>query len=139
MKNLNDIIGSKKVLISQLTHDGMRGTIQIRGWKGTVVVSTGAGWDHISVSPLKSNYTPTWDDMCAIKDIFFYEEEAVIQIHPPKSEYVNEKKNCLHLWRANDKDMILPPYWMVGPKEGQTKEDAIREAMQYYKDNGYKW
>lgn len=139
MKNIGEILNSKKVILRQVTHDGINCTIQIRGWKGTVIASIGAGWDHVSVSPLKSNYTPTWDDMCAIKDIFFYEEEAVIQIHPPKNEYVNDKKNCLHLWRANDKEMILPPYWMVGPKEGQTREDAIREAKAYYVANGYKW
>ena len=42
---------------------------------------------------------PTWDDMCALKDIFFDDEEEVYQIHPKKSEYVNLSENYLHLWK----------------------------------------
>ena len=64
-----------------------------------------SGWEHVSVSPYKGKM-PTWDDMCAIKDIFWDDEEAVIQIHPKKSEYVNVKDNCLHLWRH--KSIELP-------------------------------
>ena len=37
--------------------------------------------------------------MCVLKDIFFDDEEEVYQIHPKKSEYVNQQENCLHLWK----------------------------------------
>ena len=63
------------------------------------------GWEHVSVSPYNGK-TPSWVDMCEIKDMFWNDEEAVIQIHPKKSEYVNIKDNCLHLWR--NKEMELP-------------------------------
>lgn len=139
MRNIQEIIDSKKVIIGRRSHDGYDGIVHIRGWKGSVIVSWGAGWDHVSVSPMKRNYTPTWDDMCALIDLFFRDDEAVIQIHPPKDEYVNQLSNCLHLWRANDKEMILPPSCFVGLREGQTKEDAIRECKEYYEKHGYEW
>ena len=85
---------------------------------------------HLSVSPLKKNVTPTWDEMCWIKNMFFYDDEVVVQYHPAKSEYVNNMPNCLHLWRCTDREMPTPSSIMVGVKNGQTVEDlkeAIRE------------
>ena len=137
MKTVEEIVASKKVIIGRRSNDGFNGFIYIRGWEGTIVASWGGGWEHVSVSPRKSNYTPTWDDMCAIKDLFWNDDEAVIQIHPAKADYVNNKKNCLHLWRSIDKPMILPPSFMVGAREGQTIEDVMKEADEYLKENGY--
>lgn len=71
--------------------------------------SDGGGWEHVSVVPLSGNNVPTWKEMCAIKEMFFEDEEAVMQIHPKKSEYVNVHKNCLHLWRPTGAEMPLPP------------------------------
>lgn len=70
---------------------------------------------------------PSWEDMCMIKDIFFREDEAVIQIHPPKSEYVNNVPNCLHLWKSQKK-MTLPPSWMVGVKKGESQAEVKAKA-----------
>ena len=139
MKSKDEIIASNKVLITQNSMDGFFGILFIRGWQGTVQVSWGAGWDHVSVSPQKSKYTPSWDDMCAIKEVFFKDDEAVIQIHPPKDEYICNVSNCLHLWRANDKEMVLPPAFMVGLRKGQSEADAVAEAKAYYKEHGYEW
>lgn len=73
--------------------------IETSRWRGTVVFGFNeGGWEHVSVSPYRGKL-PTWDDMCEIKDIFWDDEEEVIQIHPKKSKYVNIKDNCLHLWR----------------------------------------
>ena len=57
------------------------------------------GFEHVSVSSKNKDIIPTWNDMCVLKDIFFHDEEEVYQIHPKKSEYVNMKENCLHLWK----------------------------------------
>lgn len=63
------------------------------------------GWEHVSVSPVKKfnkvglENLPTWNDMCVLKDVFFYDDEEAYQIHPKKSEYVNFQSNCLHLWK----------------------------------------
>lgn len=137
MRTIEEITASGKVIINEKNHDGFKGHIYIRGWDGTLVVSWGCGWDHVSVAPRKRNYIPTWDDMCAIKDIFFRDDEPAIQIHPPKDEYINNLSNCLHLWRDNEFDMILPPSWMVGLKEGQTYSDVLQEVNKYKKENGY--
>ena len=42
-----------------------------------VLVSDGQGWEHVSVS--LSHWTPNWREMCFIKDVFWDEEDVVIQ------------------------------------------------------------
>jgi len=39
---------------------------------------------------------------------------AVVQYHPPKSDYVNNVDNCLHLFRPLNAEMPRPPKSMVG-------------------------
>lgn len=73
-----------------------------------------AGWEHVSVST--ANRCPNWPEMCFVKDLFWSEEEAVVQYHPKKSAYVNYHPYCLHLWRPVDIVLPLPPYILVGPK-----------------------
>jgi hypothetical protein len=70
--------------------------------------SWGEGWEHASISIPGQKRTPTWAEMCMFKDIFWHEEELVIQIHPPKSQYVNNVDNCLHLWRPIEKEIPQP-------------------------------
>ena len=77
-----------------------------------VICSNGEGWDHVSIS--LSNRCPNWEEMNHIKNLFFKEEETVIQFHPKKSEYVNKCRNCLHLWRDQKNEHKLPPQIMVG-------------------------
>lgn len=54
-------------------------------------------FEHVSVS--LAHRCPTWEEMCKVKDLFWDEEDTVVQFHPPKAEYVNLSKTCLHLWR----------------------------------------
>lgn len=96
--------------------DGGHGMFKVfvNGKSLFVMASNGRGWEHVSVSKRKS--TPTWDEMCAVKDLFFDAEETVVQYHPPKSEYVNQHPYCLHLWRPTGKDIPRPPAIFVGLK-----------------------
>lgn len=64
-------------------------------------------WEHVSVS--FSHRCLTWEEMCKIKDMFFFEDEAVMQIHPEKKNYVNFHEYTLHLWRPKTKEIPLPP------------------------------
>ena len=80
-----------------------------------VIASDGDGWDHVSVS-LRSR-CPTWAEMCFVKALFFDPEETVMQLHPPKSQYVNMHKYCLHLWRPQNSRIPAPPTYMIGPLE----------------------
>ena len=72
-------------------------------------------WEHISIS-LKTRM-PTWTEMAYVKDLFWDDEETVIQIHPPKSQYVNCHPLTLHLWRPLFMEIPLPPTILVGPKD----------------------
>lgn len=139
MKTINEILDCKQIYTEGLdfSEDGIKGYMCIERVDMTFVASWGGGWDHVSVSPLKKKIVPSWEMMCKVKDIFFKPEEAVIQIHPPKDEYVNNMSNCLHLWRANDKDMILPPSFMVGYRPGQTADELKAEIDEYYEKGGY--
>jgi hypothetical protein len=77
-------------------------------------------WEHVSVSVRNRkgapvNRCPTWGQMCRVKDLFWLPEQAAVQFHPPRSQYVNHHPNCLHLWRPLQHELILPPSEYVGP------------------------
>lgn len=78
-------------------------------------------WEHVSVS-LK-NRCPNWEEMSYIKNLFWDEEETVIQFHPKKSEYVNMHPYCLHLWRHKEKEFELPPSYLVGFKDKSEEQN----------------
>jgi hypothetical protein len=69
------------------------------------------GWEHVSVS--LANRCPTWDEMCFVKQLFWKDDETVLQFHPPKSDYINNMPYCLHLWRKRNCDAPLPPQILV--------------------------
>lgn len=86
---------------------------RIKGKRYFVVASNGGGWEHVSVSPANGKEPPSWDVMCRIKDLFFEDEEVVVQYHPRKSEYVNLCESCLHLFRPIDVEMPTPHMDMI--------------------------
>lgn len=88
-----------------------------------IVASDGLGWEHVSVSILSHNRSPLWEEMCWIKDQFWDKEDVVVQYHPPESEYVNNHKYCLHMWRPTLADIPVPDSLLVGVKmDGHGKE-----------------
>lgn len=110
MKSIDDI---KRTLpfVLQIVPGTFGSEVSVNGKKGTVVVGFDeAGYEHVSFSAFNQK-NPSWDDMCVLKDMFWEAEEEVYQIMPKKSEYVNIKKNCLHLWR---------------PKNGKTLNDLVK-------------
>src|SRR5262245_319422 len=72
------------------------------------------GWEHVSVSC--EHRTPTWAEMSWVKDVFWREDEAVMQLHPPKKNYVNCHPYCLHMWRPLNGKIPLPWHGLVGPR-----------------------
>lgn len=70
-------------------------------------------WEHVSVS--LPNRCPNWPEMCHVKNIFWGEDETVVQYHPKKSEYVDCHPYCLHMWRPVNGEILLPPSIMVAP------------------------
>lgn len=131
MKTNEELRNTANLLIDRTTADGGMGEIFKLGKRyGSVIWSNGGGWEHVSVCPYKRSYTPSWDDMCALKDMFFYENETVVQYHPAKSEYVNNMPNCLHLWRSINTDFPVPPSIMVGIKKGQSASEIMKEIKE---------
>jgi hypothetical protein len=76
---------------------------------------SGIEWEHVSVS--LPNRCPNWEEMCFVKSVFWDEEETVMQLHPPKSKWINNHPYCLHLWRPLKQEIPLPPEVAVGYKE----------------------
>lgn len=115
MKNLN-YLNDKRVDLFKNGYlgDEHNGAFRInyQGSYYLVIASNGEGWEHVSVS--NPQRIPTWEVMCKIKEMFFEDEEVVIQYHPRKSEYINFHPNCLHLWKPIGIDIPTPPKELVG-------------------------
>jgi len=85
-----------------------------RSYRLFVIASVAFGWEHVSVS--LRDRTPTWEEMCRVKALFWEEEDCVIQYHPPASEYVNNHDHVLHLWRPLEAVLPLPDSIFAGLK-----------------------
>lgn len=114
LKTQSEILNLGKLVVEQKGYDGGCGRIYLNGTKkepAAVVWSFGGGWDHVSVS--YRNRCPSWEEMCRVKEMFFYDEEVVVQYHPKKSEYKNLHNFCLHLWKKQGEEFATPPVIMV--------------------------
>ena len=84
-----------------------------------VISSTGCDevpWEHVSIRIGYKKYhgkmaerIPTWEEMCMVKEIFWTEEETVMQLHPRTADYVNFHPCVLHLWRPLNVEIPMPP------------------------------
>jgi hypothetical protein len=79
------------------------------------VSSDGMLWKHVSVSIIGDKRTPKWEMMCAIKSLFWDDEDVVVQYHPAKSKNISLHPGCLHLWQPLNEKLPLPDPRMVGP------------------------
>jgi hypothetical protein len=71
-------------------------------------------WEHVSVkahlsASARSALTPTWTEMCYVKDLFWDAEDVVMQLHPRRSVYVNMHPGVLHLWRPHPASGLTIP------------------------------
>jgi hypothetical protein len=105
--------------------DGLMGAFQIIGPTGVPlrILSSGTGevaegWEHVSVST--RDRIPNWEEMSFVKELFWRDEEWVVQYHPARSHYVNFHPHCLHLWRPIEAELPTPPSIFVGPMETAT-------------------
>lgn len=124
---------------SSTDEDGMNGafSIPLKGHGHRVVanciVSSGEGlkeigqepFEHVSlhIAEFGKQRTPTWEEMCQVKDIFWNEEECVVQYHPPKSQYVNNHPHVLHLWKWLGGTFPTPNPMLVGIRSLGTLKD----------------
>jgi hypothetical protein len=77
----------------------------------TVIIGTGLGWDHVSVS--LPHRTPRWEEMEWVKRSLFEPDEVAVQYHVAESDHINVHPNVLHIWRRQGFEMPLPPKEMV--------------------------
>lgn len=70
-------------------------------------------WEHVSCHAFDRTFgkarCPNWGEMCYLKDLFWTEDETVIQFHPAARNYVNIHENVLHLWRWRGGEFPTPP------------------------------
>jgi len=96
------------------------------GWRLAILCSDGSDpdvaekWEHVSIHAYKNGgakvRTPTWREMVYVKDLFWDGEDIVMQLHPRKSEYINNHPHVLHLWRPINEPIPTPPSLFVGIK-----------------------
>ncbi len=113
-----------KVVISNCLYEsdgfiGVMGDLKLNGMYFHFICSNGENWEHVSIST--QTRCPTWNEMSFFKNLFWPETECVMELHPPKSEYVNNHKYCLHLWRPLEVEIPLPPTVLVGIKNDNPK------------------
>jgi|SRR6187455_3121560 len=90
------------------------------GWVLYLVCDDGTdptqpGWEHVSVDARNRDRTrtPTWKEMCVVKDACWDGDDVVVQYHPAKASYVNLHPHVLHLWRPRDQVLPTPPTILV--------------------------
>ena len=84
------------------------------------------GWEHVSVSARRM---PNWVEMSFVKGLFWLDEECVVEFHPPRSAYVSNHPNCLHLWRHVWLPVPTPPSYLVGAVSGGELTKAEAAAL----------
>ena len=69
-----------------------------------------------------------------IKNKFFEDNEFVVEYHPKKEDYVNNKENCLHIWSPLDKEMPYPDLLAIKKsKPKMIKKQAVNiKGKPYY-------
>ncbi len=73
------------------------------------------GWDHISLV-VRTYYNgkrveriPGTSELEEVCEMFFGEDEPVVEVHPRREDYVNINPYTLHLWRPINEELPLPP------------------------------
>lgn len=92
-----------------------------------IQVSNGLGWEHVSMYVIDKNRdrTPTWEEMCIIKDRFWEPEDVAVQYHPAKSQYVNNHPHVLHMWRPTVDVLPVPDPALVGIRISEDEDRKL--------------
>lgn len=133
MRKIEEIKSNGYLKIKREGSDGFGGTFYDKKSRCNLnfIFSWGAGFEHLSVS--LPNRTPSWEQMCVMKDLFWEDEEICMQLHPAKSQYVNNMNYCLHIWRPINEKIPTPPSIMVGLKKNYSAEE-INEIKHVFND-----
>ena len=119
MKKLEEIKQITNLKIIQEAEDGFLAiwTNPIDRKQYSIILSWGGGWEHLSVNPISQNKTPSWDFMCQLKEMFFRDDEACVEYHPARKDYISQLDHCLHIWKPLREKLPVPPSIFVGLKK----------------------
>lgn len=148
MKNIEEIKKTMGLKIKKEKANGFGGSlfpIEYRKGKPKIIqdydkvlnfaFSWACGFEHLSVSTTVK--TPTWEQMCKMKDIFWNENEVCMQLHPAKENYINNMPYCLHIWKPTTKEIPTPPNLMVGVRTNPDDlEKDIKDFFKQMEENG---
>lgn len=132
MKSIEEIKKTRNLFIeAEAPNDGIGGHYydSISGKNLNFIFSYQLGWEHLSVS--MPSRTPSWDQMCRMKDIFWNKDECCVEYHPKEEDYVNNHKHCLHIWRPTEVELPEPPSILVGFRNDKEKEEFLRMASEF--------
>lgn len=130
MKTIDEIRQTINLIIVAENDDGFGGKYydKISDKWLNFIFSYQLGWEHLSVStPSK---TPTWEQMCTMKDIFWNKDEVCVEYHPKEEDYVNNHPHCLHVWKPTELELPTPPHILVGFKDETEKIMFLKIAKQ---------
>lgn len=141
MKSLEEIRKTRNLFITaEAENDGMGGYYydSISEKRLNFIFSYQLGWEHLSVSmPSK---TPSWEQMCRMKAIFWNKDEACVEYHPKEEDYVNMHQHCLHIWRPTEEYLPTPPHILVGFKDKEEQEAFLKMVDEFgVKVNNWKY
>ena len=95
MRDLKEIKNTSGLIIKKEANNGFGGTYCIFDYKnGKIklkqelhfIFSWAMGFEHLSVST--PTRTPTWEEMCIMKNIFWKDDEECMQVHPKKKKII---------------------------------------------------
>lgn len=133
MKSIEEIKKTTNLIIeAERANDGMGGKYydKYTGKWLNFIFSYQMGWEHLSVS--MPGKTPSWEQMCRMKDIFWDKNECCVEYHPKEEDYVNNHNHCLHIWKPTEVELPTPPSILVGFKNDAQKYMVLKMA----KENG---
>lgn len=131
MKTIEEIRKTPNLFIeAEAENDGIDGKYydKYSGKYLNFIFSYQLGWEHLSVS--MPGKTPTWDQMCVMKDIFWNKNETCIEYHPKEEDYVNNHEHCLHIWKPTEQELPTPPSILVGFKNDAQKYMVLKNCKE---------
>lgn len=129
MKTIEEIKKTPNLMIeAEAENDGMGGRYydRINGKWLNFIFSYQLGWEHLSVS--MPSRTPSWEQMCMMKDVFWNKDEVCVQYHPREEDYVNNHQHCLHIWKPTEQELPTPPSILVGFRNEEEKQQFLQMA-----------
>ena len=69
------------------------------------------GWEHVSVYVVENGKeeTPTWEEMRAVRALFWDPDDCVLQYYPAEGSGVDRQLHTIHLWRPIGNEVPTPP------------------------------